>query len=64
MSILLKRIHALDKCIEAHTEHFAYEHPYIYFFASFIGVPICVLAAVFFFTVIITVPIALVFGWL
>ena len=34
------------------------------FFAVFIGMPICVLAAVFFFTVIITVPIALIFGWL
>ena len=38
--------------------------PYLSFFALFIGMPICVLAAVFFFTVIITVPIALIFGWL
>lgn len=64
MSVLLKRIHELDKRIEADAEHFAFKHPYLSFFAIFIGMPICVLAAVFFFTVIITVPIALIFGWL
>ena len=31
---------------------------------GFIGLPVFILAAVFFFTVIITVPIALIFGWL
>ncbi|MGN1169689.1 MAG: hypothetical protein ACI4RB_06180 [Acutalibacteraceae bacterium] len=64
MSILLKRRHALDKRIEANAEQFAHEHPYIFFIASFIGMPICILAAVFFFTVIITAPVALLFGWL
>ena len=39
-------------------------YKYLSFFAVFIGMPICVLVAVFFFTVIITVPIALIFGWL
>lgn len=64
MPAVFKTIHALDKRIEAHAEHFSFKHPYISFFALFIGVPICVLAAVFFFTVIFTVPIALAFGWL
>ena len=64
MSAIFKAIHEFDKHIEAHAEHFAFKHPYLSFFAVFIGMPICVLVAVFFFTVIITVPIALVFGWL
>ena len=64
MSAIFKAIHEFDKRIEAHAEHFSFKHPYLSFFAVFIGMPICVLAAVFFFTVMITVPIALVFGWL
>lgn len=64
MSVILKTIHDLDKSIEVHAEHFVFKHPYLSFFTLFIGIPICVLAAVFFFTVIITVPIALIFGWL
>ena len=64
MSAIFKAIHELDKRIEVRAEHFAFKHPYLSFFAVFIGMPICVLAAVFFFTVIITVPIALIFGWL
>lgn len=64
MSAIFKTIHELDKRMEAHAEQFAFKHPYISFYALFIGMPICVLAAVFFFTVIITVPIALIFGWL
>ena len=64
MLTVFKTIHEFDKRIEAHAEHFSFKHPYISFFALFIGMPICVLAAVFFFTVIITFPIALVFGWL
>lgn len=64
MSVLLKRIHTLDKRIEAHVDHFSFKHPVLSFFAVFIGMPICILATVFFFTVIIAVPIALIFGWL
>ena len=64
MLTVFKTIHELDKRIEAHAEHFSFKHPYISFFVLFIGMPICVLAAVFFFTVIITVPIAWIFGWL
>ena len=64
MLAVFKTIHELDKRIEVHAEHFAFKHPDISFFALFIGMPICVLAAVFFLTVILTVPIALIFGWL
>ena len=64
MSAILKTIHKFDKRVEAHAEHFAFQHPYLSFFALFIGMPICVLAAVFFFTVIITIPISLIVGWL
>lgn len=48
MSAIFKNIHELDKRIEAHAEHFAFKHPYLSFFALFIGMPICVLPAVFF----------------
>ena len=58
MLTAFKTIHEFDKHIEALAEHFSFKHPYISFFVLFVGMPICVLAAVFFFTVIITVPIA------
>ena len=64
MPAIFQAIHEFDKRIDARAEHFAFKHPYLSFFAVFIGMPICVLVAVFFFTVIITVPIALIFGWL
>lgn len=64
MSAIFKTIHELDKRIEIHAENFVFKHPYISVFALFIGTPLCVLAAMFFFTVIITVPIALILGWL
>ena len=59
MLTVFKTIHEFDKRIAAHAEHFALKRPYA---ALFIGMPMCALAAVFFFTVIITVPIALIFG--
>lgn len=64
MPAILKTIHELDKRIEARADRFAFKHPCISFFTLFIGVPICVLAVMFFCTVIITVPIALIFGWI
>lgn len=64
MSVIFKTIRELDKRIEAHAERFTFKHPYLSFFALFIGMPICILATVFFFTVIITIPIALICGWL
>lgn len=64
MSAKFKTIHELDKRIEAYADHFTFKHPYISYFVLFFGIPICILTAVFFFTVIITVPIALIFGWL
>lgn len=64
MLTVFKTIHEFDKHIEARAEHFSFKHPYISFFAVYIGMPICVLASVFFFNVIIMFPIALIFGWL
>ena len=63
MSAIFKAIHEFDKRIEARAEHFAFKHPYLSFL-RYISVADCVLVAVFFFTVIITIPIALIFGWL
>lgn len=64
MSAIFKTIHKLDNRIETYTKHFAFKHPHISSLVLFIGMPICVIAAVFFFTVVITAPIALIFGWL
>ena len=64
MSVLLKKIHEIDKRLESRADHFSFKHLVLSFFAVFVGMPICILAAVFFFTVIIVVPIALIFGWL
>ena len=64
MSLVLKMIKTINECMELHIEHCAFKHPYLFFFELFIGMPVCALAAAFFFAVIITVPIALVFGWL
>lgn len=64
MSTIFKAIHEFDKRIEARAERFTFKHPYLSFFTVFIGMPICSLAVVFFLTVIIMVPIALIFGWL
>ena len=64
MSAIFKTIHELDKRIEVHSERFVFKHPYLSYFALFTSMPICVFTAMFFFTVIITVPIALIFGWL
>ena len=64
MPAIFQATHEFDKRIDARAEHFAFKHPYLSFFAVLIGMPIFALVAVFFFTVIITVPIALIFGWL
>lgn len=64
MSAVFKMIHELDKRIEARVAHFAFEHPHLSFLLLFIGMPICILAVVFFLTVLITIPVALIFGWL
>ena len=42
MSAIFKSIHEFDKRIEVRAEHFAFKHPYLSFFAVFIGMPICV----------------------
>ena len=50
MSVIFKTIRELDKRIEAHAERFTFKHPYLSFFALFIGMPICILATVFFYS--------------
>ena len=64
MSAIFNNIHELDNRIEVEGEHFTFWHPYLSFYVLFFGMPICILVAVFFLTVIITVPVALIFGWL
>ena len=39
MSAIFKAIHEFDKRIEVRAEHFAFKHPYLSFFAVFIGMP-------------------------
>ena len=42
MSAIFKAMHKLDKRMEADAEHFTFKHPYLSFFALFIGMPICI----------------------
>ncbi len=64
MSALLKSIHKFEDKFDRHAERFAFRHPYLSFFAMFIGMPIFILTVVAAFTTVITLPLALIFGWL
>lgn len=64
MSAIFKAIHEFDKRIEVRAEHFAFKHPYLAFFAMFIGMPLFILIAVAVSTTLIAIPIAWIFGWL
>lgn len=64
MTALLKSIRKFEDKFDRRAERFAYRHPYLAFFAMFIGMPIFILAAVAFCTTVITLPLALIFGWL
>ncbi len=64
MTALLKSIHKFEDKFDRRAERFAFRHPYLAFFAMFIGMPIFILAAVAVCTTVVTLPLALVFGWL
>ena len=64
MAGILKHIHQLDKRLEQYMGRFAARHPGMFFFMTFIGMPALILLVVAALTVIITLPVAWIFGWL
>ena len=64
MTALLKSIHKFEDKFDRRAERFAFRHPYLAFFAMFIGMPIFILAAVAACTTVVTLPLALIFDWL
>lgn len=61
MARIMKAVQAFENCIDRKAERMSHSHPYILFFSMFIALPLGIMAAIFFFTIIITVPIASVF---
>lgn len=61
---ILKSIHKFEDRFDSQAERFVFHHPCLAFAAMFIGVPVFVLAAVTISTVVLTLPVALLCGWL
>lgn len=64
ISKIFKSIHNFENKFNRSAERFAFHHPYLAFFAMFIGMPIFILIAVAASTTLIMLPIAWIFGWL
>ena len=64
MTALLKSIHKFEDKFDRRAEHFVFRHPYLAFLAMFIGMPLFILATVAAYITVITLPLALIFGWL
>lgn len=64
MKVILKSIHTVESKFNRIAERFAFRHPYLTYLAMFIGVPVVILSAVAFCTAVVTLPLALIFGWL
>lgn len=61
MTAIIKSIHKMENRFDKTAERFAFHHPYLAFLAMFIGMPLFVLIAVFVCTVLVTLPLALIF---
>lgn len=64
MSALIKRVSRIESRIDASIEKFVFRHRVLGFLLIFIGVPMATLAAVCAGTALITLPLALIFGWI
>lgn len=64
MSKLLTSIHIAEAAFDAFAEHLFSHHPYLGFCAAFIGIPVIILGAVTMGTIVITLPLSFLFGWL
>lgn len=64
MTAISKLLHRVEDKLNQDMERFAFRHPHFTFLAMFVGVPTFILIAVFICTVLIVLPISLIFGWL
>lgn len=64
MTTVMKSIHKMEKRFDERAERFAFHHPYLACLVMFIGVPSFILIAVAATTMLITFPVAWIFGWL
>lgn len=60
----IKNIRRLTNGIDRRAEYFSFHHPYLAFFVMFVGLPLIILIAVSVSTVVITMPIAWLKGWI
>ena len=63
MEGVLKSICRIEKKFDRQAARFTNRHPLLAFGAMFIGMPILLLLTVSVSTVIITIPLACLFGW-
>ena len=60
---MLYAIHDFKERAEISANCFAKLHPFVFFLSVFIGMPFLTLGAVFLFSSVLVVPMALVLGW-
>lgn len=64
MFALMKRVSRIENRIDTSIEKFVFRHRVLGFLLIIIGTPMVTLAAVCIGTAAITLPLALVFGWI
>ena len=63
MSVLVNTFRKFEKNFDKRALKLSMHHPYLFFMAIFIGVPLFVLCSVCICTIIIVLPISLIMGW-
>ena len=61
---ILKSIKKFEYEFDIKAERFLWKHPFLGFLSIFVGMPVFVLGCVCICTVLITFPMAWLFGWL
>lgn len=64
MTKIIKSFYETKHKYHAAAKRFFFHHPYLGFFAFFIGIPIFMLGAVIISTTVIVLPLSFLFGWL
>lgn len=63
MIALKKRMSHLENQMDSYMEGFVFHHKFLGFLMIFVGMPLVTLLAVCICTMIIALPLSLVFGW-
>ena len=63
MVALKKRISYLENQMDTRMEEFVFHHKFLGFLTIFVGMPLITLLAVCICTMIIVLPLSLLFGW-